>query len=225
VNRLIVPDIFKDHVTAFFTGKDPGADTDDISAMLGIKKECIFMPIQKHTDKVMVVEAWFEPVKADAVVTREKGLLIGVQVADCVPILIYGSRKGIVGAIHAGWRGTAEGILKKTIKLLVERFYVEGNGIMIAIGPSIRRCCYEVGGDVIDSVRKATGEGIYYRSKGCKYLLDLQAANKLQALSMGVPESNIWVSNDCTSCHPERFYSYRYAKGSTGRQAGFIGII
>jgi purine-nucleoside/S-methyl-5'-thioadenosine phosphorylase / adenosine deaminase len=225
VNRLIVPDIFKDHVTAFFTGKNPGADIDVISRMLGIKKECIFMPIQKHTGKVMVVESLFEPVMADAVVTKEKGLLIGVQVADCVPILIYGRRKGIVGAIHAGWRGAAEGILKKTIKLLVDRFYIEGYDITIAIGPSIGSCCYEVGGDVIDSVRKATGEGIYYRSKGDKYLLDLQSANKLQALSMGVPESNIWVSNDCTSCHPERFYSYRYARGSTGRQAGFIGII
>ncbi len=225
MNQLIFPDIFEGHVTAFFTGKDPGADVNAVSRILKVKQENIYMPIQSHTDKVIVVESSLEPRIADAVVTKSKGIIIGIQVADCVPVLVYAKRKDVIGAVHAGWRGCAEGILKKTIKTIRDRFYVDGKDIMIAIGPGIRWCCYEVGPEVMDSVRNATGEGGYYKKKGGKYCLDLPAANRFQALSVGVPESNIWMSDDCTFCHPDRYYSYRYSKGPTGRQAGFIGII
>ncbi len=225
MNRLIIPDIFEGHVTAFFTSKDPGADLNAVSRILKIKQENIYMPIQRHTDKVIVVESSLEPRIADAVLTKSKGIIIGIQVADCVPVLVYAKRKDVIGAVHAGWRGSAEGILKKTIRTIMARFYVDGRDIMIAIGPGIRWCCYEVGPDVMDSVRNATGEGEYYKKKGGKYCLDLPAANRFQALSVGVPESNIWMSDDCTFCHPDRYYSYRYSKGPTGRQAGFIGII
>jgi polyphenol oxidase len=225
MNRLIFPDFFEDTVTAFFTGKDPGADLHEICRIIGIKRENIYMPIQMHTDKIILVRSLSKPEIADAVVTQERGIVVGVQTADCVPVLVYAKPKGVIGAVHAGWRGTAEGILKKTIMMIADRFYVEGHDIMIAIGPSIKGCCYEVGGDVADAVGRGTGEGKYCRSKNGKYLIDLPVANKLQALSLGVPESNIWISDECTFCRPERYYSYRFAKGPTGRQAGFIGII
>ena len=106
----------KNHTTAFFTGKSPGADPAHLSRILNITTDQIYMPIQKHTDKIAVIESSLSPLIADAVITKEPGILIGVQVADCVPILVYETTKGIMGAIHAGWRGTAESILKKTIK-------------------------------------------------------------------------------------------------------------
>ena len=103
---------------------------------------------------------------------------------------------------------------------------------MIAIGPSIRLCCYHVGYDVLESVIKVTGDGEYHVHKSDAYCLDLATANKYQAISSGIPEKNIWMSLECTYCNPDRFYSYRYAKGSTGRrldstrrQCGFIGIL
>lgn len=225
MKKLIHPAIFGKDIKAFFTGKNPGAEIDAISEVASVPKENIYMPLQKHTDKILVLDSDFEPKIADAVITNEKGIMIGVQVADCVPLLLCDMKRHIIGAVHAGWRGTAEGILKKAIKALTERFHSAPSDIVVAVGPSIRWCCYEVGYDVIESVKKATGDGDYFMTKGGKYCLDLQSANKHQAISIGILEKNIWLSEECTYCLPDQYYSYRYAKGPTGRQGGFIGIV
>jgi YfiH family protein len=212
-------------VKAFFTSKSLGADINKISNILSIKKEDIFLPIQRHTDKVLVLESDLESKVADAVVTKRKGILIGVQVADCVPILLFDRKKSIIGSVHAGWRGTAAQIVKKTIKLMVEDFNSSPDDIIIAIGPSIRWNCYYVGYEVKDAVCKATGNGKYHVEKtDGRYCIDLSSANMLQALSMNIPGKNIWSSNECTYCNPDKYYSYRYSNGCVGRQGGFIGI-
>ena len=215
----------KKHVTAFFTGKIPGADPAHLSKILNINADKIYMPIQKHTDKIAVIESRYYPLIADAVITKEHGILIGVQVADCVPILLYETTKGIMAAVHAGWRGTAESILKKTIKIVIERYLCSEENIYIALGPAIRGCCYHVDFDVMHAVSRATGPGDYSINKADKYCLDLPKANKYQALSMGIPEKNIWLSEECTFCRPDIYYSYRFARGTTGRQGAFIGKI
>ncbi len=225
MDRLIFPENLKGHVTAFLTGKNPGANIREIGRLLNIGEGDIFMPIQKHTDKVLILDSSREPRIADAVLTADRGVLLGVQAADCVPILLYDRKKGVCGAVHAGWRGTAEGILKKTIATMGERFMCVASDILVAIGPSIRGCCYEVGDEVVRKVRLATGEGGYFREEGAKYYLDLSAANSLQAVSVGVPEEDIWISPECTFSNPDKFSSYRFAKGTTGRQGGFIGRI
>ena len=223
MRRLIFSEIFNGGVTAFFTGKDPGADLDEIAGMLGIKEEKIYLPIQKHTDKIVLLESLREASIADAVVTKEAGVLIGVQAADCVPVLIHEREKGVIAAVHAGWRGTAACILKKTLSMIMERYVCGPKSLYVAIGPSIKGCSYAVDHEVNDAVKRATGEGNYYSKKGEKFFLDLSSANRYQALSLGIPEANIWVSDECTYCNPDKFYSYRYARGSTGRQAAFIG--
>ncbi|PIP70289.1 MAG: laccase [Nitrospirae bacterium CG22_combo_CG10-13_8_21_14_all_44_11] len=234
METLIFPQIFGRHVTAFFTGKSPGADPEKISVAASIDKQKIYLPIQKHTDKVLVLNSDLSPKVADAVITNNKGILIGVQVADCVPVLLHDAKKNVIGVVHAGWRGTAASILKKTIEAMQERFSSFPIDIKIAIGPSIRWCCYHVGYDVLKSVEKATGIGEYHNpplppfSKGGMggfYCLDLALANKYQAVSAGISEKNIWMSDECTYCYPDKFYSYRYAKGHTGRQGGFIGLL
>ncbi len=223
MNRLIFPDLMKGHITAFFTGKNPGAEPADISKILGIKTDRIYMPIQRHTDKIAVIESSLYPMIADAVITKEAGILLGVQIADCVPILLYEKKRGTIGAIHAGWRGTADAILKKTIKAVIDRSACSEDNIYIALGPAIRWCCYQVDFEVMNVVSHATGAGDYSINKGDKQCLDLVRANKYQALGAGIPESNIWLSEECTFCNPDKFYSYRYARGTTGRQGAFIG--
>jgi polyphenol oxidase len=224
MDRLIFPDLMKDHVTAFFTGKFPGADTAQLGRILNIGADRIYLPIQKHTDKVAIIESsFFSPVIADAVITKEPGIMIGVQVADCVPILLYEKTKGVMAAVHAGWRGTAESILEKTVKTMAERFFCSAEDICIAIGPAIRGCCYQVDFEVFHAVSKATGTGEYFSIQGGKYYLDLPQANKYQALTSGISEENIWISDECTFCSPDKYYSYRFAKGTTGRQGAFIG--
>lgn len=223
MHRLLVPDLFSPQVTAFFTGKIPGADPDALSRMLHIMRDRIYMPIQKHTDKVAVIDSSLEPVIADAVVTRRTGILIGVQAADCVPILLYDTAKGIMGAVHAGWRGTSGSILVKTVQTMRDRFSCSPEDITVAIGPAIRWCCYHVGYDVLGAVKQATGPGEYTLSKSDAYCLDLPNANRVQSLRIGIPEKNIWLSEDCTFCNPGTYYSYRFARGTTGRQGAFIG--
>jgi len=225
MHNIIIPDNMKGVASACFTGKNPGADLESIAALYRTTIDHIYFPIQKHTDRVAVIGAFPEPVIADAVITGQKGLMIGVQVADCAPILLCDPVKQVVGAIHAGWRGTAQVILKKTIHIFCERFFSDPAHILVAIGPSIRQCCYEVDGEVIRAVSLATGNGAYFRTKGDKFHLDLASANHLQAFSMGVPEGNVWTSDNCTFCSPEKFFSYRFGRGSAGRQAGFIGIL
>ncbi|MEW6117978.1 MAG: peptidoglycan editing factor PgeF [Nitrospirota bacterium] len=223
---VVVPPLFRgQHVQGFFTTKALNGDPKALAGFLNIDERDIYLPIQKHTDKIVIVDHDMEAKIADAVITGRKGIFIGVRVADCVPILLYDRKKRISGAVHAGWRGTAEEILKKTIALMMSRFYSSPEDILMAVGPSIKWCCYEVGHEVIEAVVKVNGEGAYYKTKGEKYCIDLPSANLQQALSLGIPAANIWISDECTFCKPDRFYSYRFAKGSTGRQGGFIGIV
>lgn len=228
---LIYPEIFDSHVKAFFTGKTPGIDREEISKIAAIKKENIYLPIQKHTDKILSLDPDFSPKIADAVITKDRGVLIGVEVADCIPVLLYDSKKLAIGVVHVGWRGTVAEILKKTIKAMCYKFGSVPDDIMVALGPSIRWCCYRVGYDVVEFVMRATMDGGCHNppfSKGRiggMYYLDLATANKYQAMSLGIPKKNIWTSQECTYCNPDRFYSYRYAKWPTGRQGGFIGIL
>jgi len=224
-NGFIEPqNLISDALRAVFTTRASGDNIEAVAERYNVSRDDIFLPIQKHTDNVHILDSGAEPVIADAVITGKKGILIGVQVADCVPVLLYDKSQGIIGAVHAGWRGTAKEILKGTIRTMQERFASSPDNISIAIGPSIRQCCYEVGDEVETSVRNVTGEGNYYVIKGNKRFIDLSSANKIQALSMGIPIENIWQSEECTFCNPEKFYSYRHAKKSAGRQGGFIGM-
>ncbi len=222
------PNIASSDIKSFFTTKIFMDKHDQISDALNkefnISKDDIYLPIQKHTNRIHVFGFEKEPVIADAVITDKKYVLIGVLVADCVPILLYDKNRGVIGAVHAGWRGTAKQILKETIRTMHKEFGCLSENISLALGPSIRQCSYEVDEDVNIAVKEATGEGDYYRRNGSKYFIDLSAANKIQALNMGILSQNIWQSEECTFCKPEKYYSYRYSKGSSGRQGGFIGM-
>jgi len=224
MNRLIRPDIFERCITAFFTQKSYGADIGKISSFLSISKEAIYLPVQKHTDNVFILDSGTDPVIADAVVTVKRGILIGVQVADCVPILLCDKKKMVVSAVHAGWRGTAARVIRKTIRAMSEHFGSISADIVMACGPSIRGCCYQVGTEVIDAVCSATGKGDYHAHNDDGSFIDLSAANRYQAISAGVPAENIWIADDCTFCNPLKYHSFRYHKNYAGRQAGFIGI-
>lgn len=224
-NQLIFPPIFEGlNVQGFFTMKAVNGNLEVMSSLTNIPVSRFYHPIQKHTDRIIVLADNMERKVADAVITLRTDVLIGVDVADCVPILIYDKRTHATGAVHAGWRGTAAMIIKKTIIKMAEEFGSSSSDILVALGPAIKGCCYEVGVEVIEAVQKATGKGNYCKKKSQKYLLDLQLANMYQAVSVGIPLENIWLSEYCTFCHPDKFFSYRYAKGKTGRQSGYIGL-
>jgi hypothetical protein len=216
-DSMIFPDIFEGHVMGFFTTKHMGSHIEDIT---GRK---IYFPIQEHTDIVMELDPSLTPKVADAVITDRFDVLIGIKVADCVPVLVFDTRNLVIGAVHAGWRGTAKGILRKTINQLEYRYRSRPEDLLISIGPSIKECCYEVNSDVFESVIKESGPGEYYSKNGDKYRIDLQEANKLQAVSVGVPIEQITSINECTHCAEDKYHSYRRDK-SKNRQGAFIGL-
>jgi YfiH family protein len=225
-NTVVIPPIFHNYqVNALFTTRAVQGTVSGLAELLSVPSEDIYMPIQKHTDRVMVLDHDSEPKIADAVVTNNSGIFIGVQAADCVPVLLFDKKQRVAGAVHAGWRGTAASIVRKTIEMMSQRFVTSPADIIMAIGPSIRCCCYEVGYEVLEAVMRASGEGDYYMTKSGKYCFDLASSNRRQAISSGVPPEQIWLSDECTFCLPEKYYSYRFAKGTTGRQCGIIGII
>ncbi len=225
-NLFIYPPIFQGlSVKGFFTTRALNGDLANLSLLTGLPITSFYHPIQKHTDRILVLADSMDRKVADAVLTSRKDVMVGVDVADCLPILLHDRRLNVIGAVHAGWRGTASMILRKTISKMVEVFKSSPHDVLIAMGPAIRGCCYEVGGEVIEAVEKATGSGNYYERRAEKFLLDLPSANVYQAISVGIPTSNIWISKLCTFCHPDKFFSYRYAKGKTGRQSGYIGAL
>ncbi|MBC8414113.1 MAG: peptidoglycan editing factor PgeF [Nitrospira sp.] len=213
---------------AFFTTRILTAETEDIveavSKNSDISKLDIYLPIQKHTADVHVLGDDIQPVISDAVITDRRKILIGIRVADCIPVLLFDLKAGIIAAVHAGWRGTAAHILINTIEKMQTTFNCSPRDISVAIGPGIGICSYEVNQEVKDQVVKASGSGDYFRQKGEKFHIDLKEANRLQALNSGIQKDRIWISDECTYCNPDKYYSYRLDNTISGRQGGFIGI-
>jgi YfiH family protein len=219
----IVPDIFSElPVSAFFTTRVFDAEARLLKEQLSTDE--LYLPIQKHTGEVVIIEHDLTPVIADSVLTRRKRLAIGVQTADCVPILLYDPVRQIAGAVHAGWRGSAAGIIRNTIETMREHFFSASANIILAIGPSIKGSCYRVGEDVAGAITKATCIGDYVFTTEGRFYVDLPAANRLQALSEGILPEHIWMSDECTHCLPEKYYSYRYSNETAGRQYAYISI-
>ena len=157
--------------------------------------------------------------EGDALVTDDVGVTIGVRTADCVPVLILDGRTRAVAAVHAGWRGTAAAIIKRTIEKMSQDFDTNPADIYAAIGPCIRACCYEVGPEVMKHFVALFPE--YEETLG-KWNLDLPEANRRQLLEAGVSADRVFDSGLCTSCQSESFYSYRREPDKPGRMTSFI---
>lgn len=139
----------------------------------------------------------------DALITDTKGVILTVLTADCVPVLLYDTRREVVAAIHAGWRGTQANIVLKTVEKMKEVFDSNPQDMVAGIAPSIGRCCYEVEEDVAQFFLKQTE--VFDRINK-KYRLDLPLANKIQLLNAGLLEENIEMSGICTACEAKRFF-------------------
>jgi YfiH family protein len=207
---------------------------------------------QFHSDVIHVAAApCDEAPRADALITATPGLLLGVQTADCVPILLADTRQRVVAAIHAGWRGTLARIAVKTLGRMEMEFGTRPRDVIAALGPAIGRCCYEVGPEVAQAFAAqfpAAAEwfdGPFEQlSRGEEPLwlpwltmmppghvpppprvkLDLRASNRRQLAEAGVPEAKIAVSDLCTACRTDLLFSYRREGARTGRLMAVIGI-
>lgn len=210
---------------------------------------------QIHSDIVHRVDspdnAAGDPPGGDALFTRAPGCLLAIQTADCVPILLADTKQRAIAAIHAGWRGTVRRIAAKTLGRMQMEFGTHPQDVVAALGPSIGRCCYEVGEDVAREFHAqfpearqwfdgpfdplAAGENDPnwlpwltmmppgHQPPPLRVHLDLIAANRAILAEAGVPPGQISSSGFCTACRTDLFFSYR-REGSTGRLMAAIGI-
>jgi len=181
---------------------------------------------QIHSGTVVDIDdtaAAGEGIEGDAAVTSLRGVMIGVQTADCVPILIAGLEGGIVAAVHAGWRGTAAHIAEVAVARLVEKYHVAAGSLAAAIGPHIGVCCYEVGEHVVEAI--STPAAIERSPEWSNPHLNLASANRAQLLQAGIPEAQIEISSLCTKCRADLFHSYRRDGKRMGHMLSVIGMV
>lgn len=200
-----------------------------LATAMGLPSSDLIFVSQCHSADIVVISdetQCGEIYQADALVTGLKRKCICVMGADCVPILVYDPVKKVIGAIHAGWRGTSAEICAKTISLMEKKFGCLAEDLFVGIGPSISQKNYEVGEDVFDQFKEGQPElaGKFFRKgdQQGKYQLDLWSANKSQALRAGIPEAHIEISGICTYSSHNEFFSARYFKNKTGRLAAGI---
>ena len=192
-------------------------------------KNCILTK-QTHTDFVRPVTAMdagtglyrpaFPP--CDGLVTNTEGLALVVFTADCTPVLLYDEVTGAVGAVHAGWKGTAQDITGKAVEAMVKNYGCDPQNLRTAIGPNIGQCCFETDEDVPDALLEAYGEAIlpHISTRGNKFYVNLKAVNAYALARRGV--ESIDISTDCTLCQTDRFWSARKHRDNRGSQGAII---
>lgn len=187
---------------------------------------------QVHGDGIKIVKTGGDAAnsddKFDALVSTLDNVLIGVKTADCVPVLIGDTKNDVYAAIHAGWRGTVQSIVRKSVEVMREVYSTKPSDLICAIGPAAGCENYEIGSDVIDAFADNFDEsGKYFtRTRDGHALIDLHRANEDQLLDVGVPATNIFKAPFCTMTRTDLFFSYRVEKkvfGKTGRLLSVIG--
>jgi len=165
------------------------------------------------------------PYEADGLVTNIPGLPITCFIADCVPLLMHDEKNGVIAAVHCGWRSTIQDIMSEAVEKMVFLGAQPGE-LQAAIGESIGACCFEVGPEVPEAVRAllpTDHEGIIRPEKSSdKFYVDLREAIRRRLMQLGVPENHIAVSDECTVCQSDKYWSHRATQGKRGHQAAMI---
>lgn len=201
-----------------------------LGSAIGFTPEKCVLTKQTHTDIVRLVtdqdagtgllRPEFDP--CDGLVTNTPGLALVVFTADCTPVLLHDPVTGAVGAVHAGWKGTAQDITGKAVEAMQRHFGAEPQNIRAAIGPNIGQCCFETDRDVPEALLQTYGEAVrpFIQPVKEKYFIDLKAVNAYALQRMGV--CRIEISEECTRCDTDRFWSARYHKNDRGSLGAII---
>ena len=197
---------------------------------LHIEKEQLIIPYQTHSVNALVIDKEFLQQNAekrneqlqniDALITQEKGVCLCVSTADCTPILLYDRKQQVIAAIHAGWRGSVNYIIRKTLEQMNRLYNTQGEDIFAAIGPCIGFDAFEVGDEVYDAFKQNDFPMEYisgWKPETHKWHIDLQMANSVQLIDFGVPTEQIDICDICTFTHYEKFFSARRLGIKSGR--------
>lgn len=207
---------------------------DRFSRALGINMEDLVLSNQVHEDNIVELKKEdrgkgllrkSDLLGVDGFITDDKEVALVTFYADCVPLFFLDPVREAIGLTHSGWKGTVKKIGQKTLQKMIKTYNTNPKDVLVGIGPSIGQCCFEVGGEVVEEVEKEFKRNDYFYSKSNgKYMLDLWKLNKEQILDLGVKERNITVSEICTKCNKDIFFSYRGDKGRTGSLAAIMQL-
>ncbi len=227
---LQIPELEHRGIRHFFTTKK-----FNIGETTPFRDRRMFITInQVHGDAMYIIDRPVEEVstlaeaaagiQGDAIITNQKNIGIAVITADCVPLLIYDPEMSVIAAVHAGWKGTLNGITASVIRRMSHQFNCRAEDIVVGIGPAIGQCCYSVGDTVTEPLRRTNPEwDIYLKQDGYgKSMLDLTGLNRRQAEDAGVMTGKVFDLSLCTSCNNELFFSYRRDGAGTGRMLSGI---
>jgi len=212
-------------------GDPPGnvaRNREIIKKASGARMERLILVNQVHGSSVLVLDdfegggASYRLTDADAIITGLADFPIGILTADCLPILLYDPVNAVIGAVHAGWKGTVRSIVVKTVEAMRARFGTNPRDIVCALGPYIGPCCYGVGENVYEEFSEAFGNVDCFKRDSGGLRLDIGASNIYQLHEAGVLKDNISISPCCTSCRNDLFFSYRKDDKRTGRQLSFM---
>jgi YfiH family protein len=195
-----------------------------IARTFNFDPKCLVLLHQVHQDRILLLRQPDDTLPAlleyDAVITDVSNMFVGIRTADCIPILILDQRKRVISAIHAGRQGTALHITTKVLRKMGEEFGCSPEDLLIALGPSVGSCCYEID----EGVFHPEWEVFSTRSGKGKWMVDLARINVAHMKNEGSREEQIHWVDLCTGCHVDTLFSHR-KEGRTGRQLSFIGIL
>ncbi|MCF6465180.1 peptidoglycan editing factor PgeF [Clostridium sp. Cult2] len=179
----------------------------------------------KIVDSELINSKMALSLEVDGLITDIPNVVLTTYHADCVPIYFLDIAKKIIGIAHGGWRGTFDNISGKMIDTMKNKYDSNTKDILVGIGPSIGPCCYEVGKDLGEKFSERYNRFHDIIIRNGKIFLDLWKINYLQIEEKGIPKENIILSNICTSCEIDKFYSYRKEKGTNNRMVAAIGLV
>lgn len=232
--------VSEEHLSSLNLGFNRGDKHDNVMKnyqivcnALDVPLESVVLSKQVHETNIVKVESsdvgngilysskWES---ADGMYTKVPEVTLVTHYADCVPLLFYAPGYSIIGMTHAGWRGTVNKIAKALIDIWVHTENIPIKAIQVGIGPSIGKCCFEVGSEVADEFLNEFGEQsfITYNDTSQKYHIDLWETNKHVLLSSGINEDNIFGAELCTSCNEDIFFSHRKSRGNRGTLGAFM---
>ncbi len=222
------------HLSSMNLGRTHGDDNanvdknyDILCDTVGLNRKRIVTGSQTHSTNVTVVSSEDLGRKIennDGLITNEKGLALATSHADCVPVFFYDKNKEVVAMVHSGWKSTLGNISKNTIRKMTEVFNSNPSDVLVGIGASICYDCFEVEDDVLNMFLNEFdfAKDCYKQKNEVKYLIDLKKIIVNQLLNEGVLLENIDVTDVCTMCSEDTFFSHRLLGSKRGSQMAFI---
>jgi len=218
-----------------YTDDDPGniiINRKRVFDALDVSDPVMIFPRQVHGDAVACIErdeirgrSNITIENTDAVITNLKHVILTTVHADCLPVYLADLDNGVIGLAHAGWRGTRDSITIKTVDRMVRMLGAKRDRIKAVVGPGVSVCCFEVGREVYEAFAQRFDyiDDYSRENKNGKFMLDLKSINKRQLEEAGV--EGVQVTDYCTSCDSELFFSHRRDNGVTGRMGAGISLL